>query len=648
MNLPKHCRSLIIVVATSLLLAATAAHAQSSKTDSQEVNEAYIREHYTKYEYRIPMRDGVKLLVAVYAPKDDSKSYPILLTRTPYSAKPYGVDRYPNPGGPMRNYAKEKFIFVVGDVRGRYASEGDFEHMRPHKPHKSEPGDIDESTDAYDTIDWLVKNVSNNNGKVGMMGISYPGFYSAAGMIDSHPALKCVSPQAPIADWFVGDDFHHNGAFYLAHAFRFLSGFGQRLDEPTREQPKPFDYKTPDGYEFYLKLGPLTNVDERYFKGKIEFWDKLMQHGDYDEFWQARNLRPHLKNVEAAVMTVGGWYDAEDLFGPLEIYREVERNNPGIFNALVIGPWAHGGWSGGPGDRLGHVSFSAKTAEFYRNEIELPFLKRFLKDDKCDLPEAYVFETGTNQWRRYDRWPPANTQERTLYFHAGGRLSFDPPLANGAEEDGEFDEYVSDPAKPVPFIPNIAIGMTVEHMLDDQRFASSRPDVLVYQTDVLEEDITIAGPITADLHVSTTGTDSDWVVKLIDVYSGDFPNPHPNPAGIEMGSYQQLVRGEAMRGKFRNSFSKPEPFEPGSVTKVEYVLPDAYHTFRRGHRIMIHVQSAWFPLVDRNPQKFCDIYKARAEDFQKATQRVYHSPQSSSHLRVQVLTPVGRQSEHPK
>ncbi|HJS07874.1 MAG TPA: CocE/NonD family hydrolase [Pirellulales bacterium] len=623
----------------ALLLLASAATAQStsSDADNKEVNESYIREHYTKYEYKIQMRDGINLFAAVYAPKDDSERYPILLTRTPYSAKPYGVDRYPNPGGPMRNYAKEKFIFVISDVRGRYASQGEFEQVRPHKPKKASANDIDESTDAYDTIDWLVKNIPNNNGKVGMMGISYPGFYTAAGMIDSHPALKCASPQAPVADWFIGDDFHHNGAFYLAHAFRWLSAFGQRLDEPTREQPKPFDYKTPDGYEFYLNIGPLANIDKQLFKGRIEFWDKLMEHGEYDEFWQARNIRPHLKNVKAAVMTVGGWYDAEDLFGPLEVYREVEKNNAGIYNTLVIGPWSHGQWSGDAGERLGNVRFYAKTGEFYRNHIELPFLKRFLKDDaSVKLPEAYVFETGTNQWRRYDNWPPKNTREKTLYFHEGGRLAFEPPASSGSK----YDEYLSDPAKPVPFIPNIAIGMTVEHMLDDQRFASSRPDVLVYQSDVLEEDVTIAGPITASLHVSTSGTDSDWVVKLIDVYSGDFPNPQPNPEGIQMGGYQQLVRGEAMRGKFRESFSTPKPFKPGEMTKVEYVLPDAYHTFRRGHRIMVHVQSSWFPLVDRNPQTFCDIYSAKAEDFQKATQRVYRTGQASSQLRVRVLTPV--------
>jgi uncharacterized protein len=640
MNNPNRRLSSDILSLLSVLLVLPAAvawgQAKTAPTKQEAQDAAYLREHYTKYEYKIPMRDGVKLFTSVFAPKDDSQPYPILLTRTPYSVKPYGVDVYPDaPQGPLARYAKERFIFVSQDVRGRYGSEGTFVQVRPVKPMKSGPGDTDESTDAYDTIDWLVRHVPNNNGRVGMMGISYPGFYTAAGMIDSHPALKCASPQAPVGDWFIGDDFHHNGAFYLPHAFRWLSNFGQKLEDPTREPAKPFDYKTPDGYEFYLKMGPLSNADKLHFKGKIEFWDELMNHGTYDEFWQARNLRPHLKNVKSAVMTVAGWYDAEDLFGTLAVFREVERNNPGTPNMLVMGPWAHGGWSSMEGDKLGNVSFFAKTSEFYQQEIELPFLKHYLKDaGKFDLPKAYVFETGTAQWRRYDAWPPKGAREKSLYFHAGGKLSFDPPT----DKDEGFDEYLSDPAKPVPFIPNIAIAMTREHMLDDQRFASSRPDVLVYQTDVLDDDVTIAGPIAARLNVSTTGTDSDWVVKLIDVYSGDYPNPDPNPANLQMGGYQQLVRGEVMRGKFRNSYEKPEPFEPGKLTKVEWVLPDAYHTFRRGHRIMVHVQSSWFPLVDRNPQKFCDIYHAAAEDFQKAIERVYRSPQAPSRVEVQVLT----------
>ena len=601
-----------------------------------EADQAYLKEHYTKYEYEIPMRDGVKLFTAVYAPKDQSSSYPILIHRTPYGIRPYGPDNYPaEPRGVLKYYAEERFIFVYQDVRGRNGSEGEFVHVRPHLPVKSAPADIDESSDTYDSIDWLLKNVPNHNGSAGLMGISYPGFYSAAGMIDAHPALKCVSPQAPVTDWFIGDDFHHNGAFYLAHAFRFFQRFGQQLEKPTRQSPEAFDYETPNGYEFFLNIGPLYNINEKHFKNEILFWRELMDHDTYDEFWSARNILPHLKDIKPAVMTVGGWFDAEDLYGPLTVYEFTEKNSPGAYNMLVMGPWAHGDWHRGDAEQLGNVPFHQKTGRFYRDRIELPFLKHFLKGaDDPKLPDAYVFETGTNQWRRYDSWPPGNVSEKTLYFHPNGRLSFDAPSETGA---AAFDEYISDPSKPVPFIPNIAAGMTREHMLDDQRFASSRTDVLVYLTDPLEQDITIAGPITPSLHVSTTGTDSDWVVKLIDVYHGDFPDPDPNPAGLQMGGYQQLVRGEAMRGKFRNSFEKPEPFEPGKRVLVEYVMPDAYHTFRRGHRIMVHVQSSWFPLVDRNPQKFVDIYNAEPEDFQKATQRVYRSAQAPSQIRFQVL-----------
>jgi len=610
---------------SSMLLPVTVAAAE-------EIDQAYLEAHYTKYEYMIPMRDEVRLYTAVYAPKDLSEPYPILLNRTPYGNRPYGVDTYPRPGDSWQLYLKDKFIFANQDVRGRNASEGEYVHMRPQLTGSPGPKEIDESTDAYDTIDWLVRQVGNNNGRVGMYGISYPGFYAAAGVIGSHPALKAASPQAPIADWFVGDDFHHNGVFYLPHAFNFFSRFGQELEEPTRMNARPFDYKTPDGYEFYLNLGPLRNIEREHFNGEITFWKELMEHGTYDDFWKARNLVPHLKRVSAAVMTVGGWFDAEDLYGPLNIYESLERNNPGTFNMLVMGPWAHGGWSRGKGDSLGNVGFRSNTAEFYRQEIELPFFRHFLKDtDDPKLPEAFVFETGTCQWRRYESWPPPGVREVRFYLQPAGALSPErPPAARDA-----YDEYVSDPAKPVPFIPNIAVTMTREHMLDDQRFASSRPDVLVFQTEPLEEDLTIAGPIQASLHVSTTGTDSDWVIKLIDVYPGDFPDP--NPAGVRMGGYQQLVRGEAFRGKFRESFDRPRPFEPGQVTEVAFAMPDAYHAFRRGHRIMIHVQSSWFPLVDRNPQTFVDIYTAGPEAFQKATQRVYRGGENASFIGLKVL-----------
>jgi putative CocE/NonD family hydrolase len=624
---------------------------------SAENRAAYIREHYTKHEYKIAMRDGVRLFTAVYVPKDDSVRYPILMTRTPYTVRPYGEDLYTSGAGTMAHYAAEKFIFVFQDVRGKNASEGTWADMRPILENKTGK-QADESTDAYDTIDWLVKNVPGNNGKVGMTGISYPGFYSACGMIDSHPALKAVSPQAPITDWFMGDDMHHNGAFYLPHTFGFFSTFGQELEDPIREQPKRIDYQTNDGYRFYLDAGPLSNLDARYLKGKIGFWNDLVEHPNYDAYWQARNLRPHLKNVKAAVLTVGGWFDAEDLFGTLAVYRETERQNPGIFNALVMGPWHHGQWASTDGSSLGNVSFDAKTAPWYREHVELPFFRKFLKDDdSVKLAEATVFETGTNQWRRYETWPPKTVAEKSLYLRAGGKLSFEAP---GAGERG-FDEYVSDPAKPVPATGYVALGMTREHMVDDQRFAATRPDVLVYEGEVLEEDVTLAGPVTAVMKVSTTGTDADFIVKLIDVYSIDYPNPDnrgvsstipvPQPPAttrplvsgvtahpsLQMSGYQQLVRAEPMRARFRKSFEKPEALVPGEATEVTWTMPDVYHTFRRGHRIMIQVQSSWFPVVDRNPQTFVEnIYKAKAEDFRKATQRVYLGAEGSC-VKVQVL-----------
>lgn len=629
-------RSTCSVCLLALSLGVQTARAEAPlKDQSFAADQAYVKEHYTKHEYKIPMRDGIALFTAAYVPKDASRTYPILLQRTPYGLRPYGASNYPqSPRGPLKYYAKEAFIFVYQDVRGRNASEGEFVHVRPHLSNKG-PKDIDESTDTFDTIEWLVKNVPLNNGNVGLMGISYPGFYAAAGMIDAHPALKCVSPQAPVSNWFIGDDFRHNGALYLAHSFRFLSFFGQPLAKPTRQSPVPFDYETPDGYEFYLHLGPLDEVQKSRFEKPVIFWDELHQHGVYDDFWKQRSILSHLKNIKPAVMTVGGWFDAEDLYGALNVYKSTEQQSPGAYNILVMGPWSHGAWHAGDGEKLGNVAFHQKSAAFYRNSIELPFLKHFLKADKePELPEAYAFETGTNQWRKFDAWPPKATTAKTLYFHPGGRLSFEPVAETPAEA---FDEYVSDPAKPVPFIPNIAIGMTSHHMVDDQRFAATRPDVLVYATEPLAEDVTIAGPITPSLFVSTTGTDADWVVKLIDVYSGDFPNPDPNPSGVQMGGYQQLVRGEVMRGKFRDSFEKPAPFEPGKMTKVEYVMPDVYHTFRRGHRIMVHVQSSWFPLVDRNPQTFMDIYHARPADFQKATQRLYRSTDAKSQLGIHLL-----------
>jgi putative CocE/NonD family hydrolase len=595
----------------------------------------YVKAHYTKYEYRIPMRDGKKLFTAVYVPKDDSKPYPILLLRTPYNVKPYGVDKYKPDLGPSSLFGKAGYIFAYQDVRGRWMSEDEFVNMRPHNPAKKDT-DIDESSDTWDTIEFLVKHVPNNNGRVGQWGISYPGFYTAAGMIDAHPALKASSPQAPVTDWFIGDDWHHNGALFLPHMFNFMAAFGRPRTGPTKKFDYKFDHETPDGYQFFLQLGSLINADKRYFKGEVAFWNEAMKHGTYDEFWKARNLRQHLKNIRPAVMTVGGWFDAENLFGALETFKKVEATSEGRPNVLVMGPWRHGGWGGrGDGESLGDVHFNSKTAEFYREHIEFPFFEFHLKGaGEFKHPKAWVFETGTNQWRKHDAWPPKTAKRRSLYLHSQGKLSWNKPEENEAEG---YEEYISDPKKPVPYLDKIVIGMSPEYMTADQRFAGRRPDVLVHQTEVLDADVTIAGPIQVDLHVSTTGTDSDWIVKLIDVYPDDYPDANPNPKDVRMGGYQQLVRGDVMRGKFRSSFEKPEPFTPGKPTKISFTMQDCYHTFRTGHRIMVQVQSSWFPLVDRNPQTFVDIYQAKESEFCKATQRMYHSREMPSRLSVLVL-----------
>jgi len=582
-----------------------------------------VKSNYSKTEHMIPMRDGVKLFTAVYAPKDTSQKYPILLNRTPYSCSPYGPNAYRDSVGPSPLFAKEGYIVVYQDVRGAWMSEGTYVNMRPQDDHKSKPSDVDESSDTYDTIDWLVKNIPDNNGRVGMWGISYPGFYAAVGAIDAHPALKAASPQAPISDWFIGDDFHHNGTLFLPHAFNFFSGFGKARPKPTAiGDGLRFNHGTPDGYKFFLEMGPLANADRKYFHGSIAYWNEMTEHPNYDAWWKARDTRPHLRNIKPAMMTVGGWFDAEDLFGAINTYKSVEKQSPGSYNILVMGPWFHGGWSRGDGEGLGDVRFGSKTSVFYRENIELPFFNYYLKDKgQLKLPEAYVFETGSNKWKTYDTWPPANAHAQALYLRANGELSLSQP----AGVDNSFDEYISDPARPVPFINSINIGMTREYMVDDQRFASRRPDVLTYQTDVLTEDITVAGPLTASLFVSTSGTDSDFVVKLIDVYPDNAPDNQPNPTGMKMGGYEMLVRGEPMRARFRKSFERPEAMPPNKIEKIEYVMPDVNHTFMKGHRIMVQIQSSWFPLVDRNPQKFVDIYKATEADFQKAIERVYHT-----------------------
>ena len=630
-------------VALSLALAFTGA-AHAAPDDKPD-----LRSSYTKYEFRIPMRDGVRLFTTVYVPKDTGKAYPFLVERTPYSAGirvdgqlQYGPDFYPRRLGPSAEFSDSGYIFVKQDVRGRYMSEGKWQEMTPHAKSPRAPGEGVESQDMHDTVDWLLKHVANHNGKVGIYGISYPGFYTSASIIDSHPAIKAASPQAPINDLYMGDDSYHGGAFMLAANYDFYASFTEEQNPSALPKTwSSFDYGTTSGYDYFLPRLTLPNILSGLQPKQLAYLKPTIEHDSYDEFWKSRNLAPHLKNVKAAVLTVGGWFDAEDPAGPFATYRAIGKHNPGIFNGLVMGPWVHGGWAGGEGKRLGHVKFDSKTSEHFNKKMLLPFFEEHLKGVKPAQAIAPVntFETGTNVWRQYSAWPPQPAKAKMLYLGPNGTLSWQQPAAGGA-----FDEYVSDPRKPVPFIGYAATGVPREYMVSDQRFASTRPDVLVYQSEVLEEDVTVAGPVTPKLFVSTTGTDSDFVVKLIDVYPADYPQDKEEakfkdtaPPPVQMGGYQQLVRGNPLRGKFRNSFEKAEPFVPGQVAPLSYQLGDVHHTFRRGHRIMVHVQSSWFPLIDLNPQTFTSIPHAKPEDFVKATQRVYRAPGTASGLQLMVM-----------
>jgi putative CocE/NonD family hydrolase len=597
----------------------------SSQPMTPAASADYVKANYTKYEYRIPMRDGKRLFTSVYVPKDSLKTYPFLLSRTPYSVAPYGVDKYRPSLGPNELFLKSGYIFVYQDVRGRYLSEGVFVEMTPHRAVKKGPQDIDESTDTFDTIDWLLKNIKGNNGKAGIVGISYPGFYAAAGMIEAHPALKAASPQAPIIDLFKGDDSYHNGAFYLTANFGFYAFFGKKKTEPELPDPnaRRFDFGTRDGYDFYKRLGSLSNADEKFFKRESPYWTDLLAHTTYDDFWKARNLAQHVKNISPAVLTVGGWYDAEDLQGPLSLDASLEQQSTATRRTLVMGPWVHGGWARGDGDKLGSVTFNQKSSVWFREKVEFPFFEHHLKE-KADpkLSRAIVFETGTNRWRNFDQWPPKGSAGK-LYFHAGGKLSLDPPVQNES-----FDEYVADPAKPVPFVGYTTLGMAQEYMVSDQRFASSRPDVLTYTSDVLEEDLVIAGPLKPNLFLESSGTDADYIVKLIDVYPDDYP---------DHGGYQQLLRGEPFRAKFRESFETARALVPGKQFEVNFSMPDIAHVFRRGHRVMVQIQSSWFPLVDLNPQRFLDIPNAKASDFVKASHRLFHDVKRPSGIAIQKI-----------
>ena len=605
-----------------------------SSVRAQPEKKHFTMKDYVRSDHKIPMRDGTKLYTIVYAPRDRSQKYPMLMMRTPYGIGPYEKNKKRTNPGPNKTYIEEGYIFVLQDVRGRYMSEGHFVNMRPHLSKHSGPLDIDESTDTFDTIDWLIKNVPNHNGKVGMWGISYPGFYCSAGMINAHPNLIAVSPQAPIADWFF-DDFHHHGAFFLPHTFHFISAFGKPRPVPTTKGTSRFDFPYVDGYKFYLQIGSLKNVNIRYFKNNIAFWNRLIEHPNYDSYWKARDILPHLKKVAPAVLTVGGWYDAEDLYGPLKTYKSIEEKNPKTDNKIVMGPWAHGAWRG-TGRSLGDISFGSNTGDFYRKNIEQPFFNYHLKGiGKNTLPEAYMFETGVNRWRKFDHWPPKNIKPRSLFFTGNGKLSFAAPRETGKV----FDKYISDPNDPVPYTKSKSNNMTRPYMTDDQRFTAKRPDVLVYQTEVLDKDITLAGSILADLYVSTSGTASDWAVRLIDVFPDDAKNFTDINMWEPLAGYQMMVRSEVIRGRFRDSYSDPKPFVPNQPTRVKLELQDVLHTFKKGHRIMVQISSTWFPLVDRNPQKYVpNIFLADEDDFIKTEQRVYRSEKYPTQLRVNVLS----------
>ena len=628
-------RQIVLPILLALSIAPSALAAQAPKPDT-----SWLRANYAKREVMIPMRDGVRLFTAIYLPKDTTRLHPFVMTRTPYSAAPYGVDRIPARLSYIPDaYAHEGMILVTQDVRGRWMSEGEFMDVRPVVPHRTSH-DVDETTDTYDTVDWLIKNVPFNNGRVGVRGTSYPGFYAEMAAIDAHPAVKVVSPQAPVTEWMGGDDFFHNGALLEQHSF-FFRFFGLPRPKPTSVGDAFPDVPTPDGYEYAMRLGALSNLNPRMYHDSVAFWDSIVAHPTWDAFWAARSGRPHLVNLKPAMLWVGGWFDTENLWGALHAYAAAERQSPGAENRLVMGPWHHGQWNVVPGDSLGDIAWGSSTSRFYSDSIEIPFFKYYLLDSQ-PAPrkyEAAVFETGPNVWHFADAWPPAGAAPRNLYLHSNGALGFEPPRGHGR---ALFDEYVSDPAKPVPYTAEITQWYDPGFMVEDQRFAARRPDVLVYQTPPLDSGLTVAGPIGVDFTVSTTGTDQDFIVKVIDVFPDDYGHDQmfafgrPGPAA-RLGGYQMLVRGDVLRGKFRNSMSKPEPFRPGAPTPIHFTLNDVYHTFRPGHRLMVQVQSTWFPMIDRNPGRFEDIYHAKDSDFRKTTQRVYLTADYPSHVVLPVL-----------
>lgn len=587
-----------------------------------------VKEHYSKQEVSINMRDGIKLHTTIYSPKDTSKKYPILLQRTPYSCAPYGPEEFRKNIGPNQTMMQEGYIIVYQDVRGRWNSEGVYDNMRAFIPNKKKK-QIDEASDTYDTIDWLVKNASNNNGNVGVWGISYPGFYATYSLLSGHPALKAVSPQAPISDFFF-DDFHHNGAYLLSY-WVATALFGHEKTTPTTKDWYQFpDVKTKDGFQFYLDNTPLSKLDAYYDESNV-FWQQLKDHPNYDEFWQSRGILQHLNDIKPAVMFVGGLFDAEDLYGPLNSYQAIEKSSKN-YNTIVMGPWSHGDWARiRERQAVGNVYFGDNISENFQKNVETKFFHHFLKengDANSGLPEAYIFDTGKKEWNQFDQWPPKNIESKSYSLTSQGAL------AEFATREFSFREFVSDPAKPVPYNEDIEVVFTPrKYMTDDQRFAARRPDVLVYETPVLQADMTLVGDLLAKLQVSTTGTDADWIVKLIDVYPADHEEYPETQDHLKMSNYHQMVRSEVMRGRFRNSFEKPEPFVPNEVTAVDIKLQDVLHTFKKGHKIQVQIQSTWFPLIDINPQTFVsNIFKATENDFQKQTHRVYNSSTIEFHV----------------
>ncbi len=605
---------------------------------SQNADSTWFVNNYQKKEVYISMRDGIRLFTAIYIPTDKSRKHPFLMSRTPYSCYPYGKDKFTNIWNRYRMaYARENYILVFQDVRGRYMSEGAFEDVRPFIPNKKTKKDIDEASDTYDTIDWLVKNIENNNERAGVMGISYPGFYSTEAALCNHPALKAVSPQAPVTNWFIGDDFHHNGAFFVMDGFSFYSEFGKPHPRPTMDYGDGFSTPVKDNYKFFLEAGTLKNLGD-LIGDSIRFWHEMYKHPNYDDWWKARDARAGLFNVKPAMLWVGGLFDAEDCWGAWNSYKACEKQSPNTKSSIVMGPWSHGQWSW-EGNYLGNIRFGSNTAAWYQQNIEVPFFQYYLegKGSIADLAEATIYFTGENQWKKLTQWPPANMQYQRLVMDDQKKLHFSenreatPTLP--AKSSGSYFEYISDPQHPVPYTEDVHEHRTTEYMNDDQRFASRRPDVLSFQMEELNEDITVAGPLIADIVTSISGTDADFVVKLIDVFPDGFaypPGTLGNNKDYPMGGYQMLVRAEIMRGKYREDLSHPKPFQPGMPTHVKFELPDLAHTFKKGHRIMIQVQSSWFPLADRNPQVFTDIYQARSDLFQKQTIQLFYGDSQTS------------------